>query len=150
MTDDADRLHISRQLAIPFEELEFRATTGGGPGGQHVNRSATRIELRWQPEASEALQASLTEGHRARVIERLRARLDSAGVLRLVSAEHRSQRRNREAAAERLASIVRTALPDPVPRKATRPSRGAVERRLDEKKKRSSVKKERGRRDFDS
>ena len=69
--------------------------------------------------------------------------------MRLVDGEHRSQRRNRDAAAERLASIVRAALPDPVPRKATKPTRGAVERRLDEKKRRSGVKRDRGRREFE-
>lgn len=149
MSDDAGLLYINAHLALPPEELEYRATTGGGPGGQHVNRSATRIELRWNPAASEALAASLTSAHRERVLERLRGRVDSSGVMRLVAGEHRSQRRNRDAAAERLASIVRAALPDPVPRKATKPTRGAVERRLDEKKRRSGVKRDRGRREFD-
>ncbi len=145
----SDVIVITHHLSIPLSELDVRATTGGGPGGQHVNRSATRIELRWHPASSESLVASLSTAHRERVLQRLAGRLDSAGYLRLVAAEHRSQRRNRDAAADRLASIIRAALPDPVPRKATRPTRGAVERRLDEKKRRSTVKRDRGRRDHD-
>lgn len=150
MSTGPELLVINGHVSIPYDEVEVKATTGGGPGGQHVNRSATRIELRWRPEGSAALQSSLSPEHRSRVLQRLSTRLDSAGFLRLVSAEHRSQRRNRDAALGRLASIVRTALVDPVTRKATRPTRGAVERRLQEKKRRSSVKRERGRRDLDS
>lgn len=150
MSDSAEQLSISAHLAIPHDEFDVRATTGGGPGGQHVNRSATRIELRWHPATSPALTASLAPAHRERVLQRLAGRLDASGTMRLVSAEHRSQRRNRDAAMERLAAIVRGALPDPIPRKATKPTRGAVERRLDEKKRRSTVKRERGRRDHDN
>ena len=150
MTTDPALLFVTAHLSLPHDELDVRATTGGGPGGQHVNRSATRIELRWIPASSAALAAALTPAHRDRVLERLQPRLDGTGAMRLVAGEHRSQRRNRDAAMARLASIVRAALPDPVPRRATKPSRGAVARRLDEKKKRSSVKRERGRRDFDS
>ncbi len=143
-------LVINHHLSLAPDELEYRATTGGGPGGQHVNRSATRIELRWRPSVSESLVRSLSPAHRDRVVQRLSGRVDSAGVLRLVAGEHRSQRRNRDAAAQRLVSIIRSALPDPIPRKATKPTRGSVERRLDEKKQRASRKRERGRRDFDS
>lgn len=150
MSTPPDQLVINAHVSIPHDEVEVKATTGGGPGGQHVNRSATRIELRWRPEGSAALLAALSPEHRSRVLQRLSPRLDSAGYLRLVSAEHRSQRRNRDAALARLAAIIRAALVDPVTRKATRPTRGAVERRLQEKKRRSSVKRERGRPDFDS
>ncbi len=148
--EPADALVVSPQLVIPFGEFDVRATTGGGPGGQHVNRSATRVELRWFPATSAALAAALAPAHRERVLQRLRGRLDGSGAIRLVAAEHRSQRRNRDAALERLAAIVRAALPDPTPRKATKPTRGAVERRLLEKKRRGDVKRERGRRDHDS
>ncbi len=148
--DTSGALVINHHLSLAPEELEYRATTGGGPGGQHVNRSATRIELRWRPSTSESLTRALSPAHRERVVQRLSGRVDNAGVLRLVAGEHRSQRRNRDAAAERLAAIIRAALPDPIPRKATKPTRGAVERRLDEKKQRASRKRERSRRDFDS
>lgn len=136
---------VTGTLSLPLEEFEIRATTGGGPGGQHVNRSQTRIELRWQPAESAGLRESLSPDHRDRVLARLQPRLDSAGALRLVAAEHRSQRRNRDAAVMRLAAIVRGALPDPVPRRKTKPTRGSVERRLQEKKRRSDVKRGRGR-----
>jgi ribosome-associated protein len=149
LNSDAELLFISAHLAVPHEEFDVRATTGGGPGGQHVNRSATRIELRWQPAQSASLRAALGDAHHERVLQRLSGRLDASGTMRLVSAEHRSQRRNRDAAMERLAAIIRAALPDPVPRKATKPTRGAIERRLDDKKRRASVKRERGRRDHD-
>lgn len=148
--DTSGALVINHHLSLNPDELDFRATTGGGPGGQHVNRSATRIELRWSPMMSGSLARALSPAHRERVLQRLSGRVDSAGVLRLVAAEHRSQRRNRDAAAERLVSIIRAALPDPIPRKATKPTRGAVERRLDEKKQQASRKRERSRRDFDS
>jgi ribosome-associated protein len=147
VTDDG--LVITPRVTIPLEEFELRATTGGGPGGQHVNRSATRIELRWVPSASPALLAALSPDHRARVLVRLASRLDPGGAMRLVAAEHRSQRRNRDAALERLASIVRAALPDPVPRKPTAPTRASVHRRLDEKKRRATRKRDRGRPDHD-
>ncbi len=150
MSTPESGLVISGRLTIPDEEFEVRASTGGGPGGQHVNRSATRIELRWHPAASPALRQALAPEHRERVLQRLAPRLDADGTIRLVASEHRSQRRNRDAALLRLGSIVRGALPDPVPRKATRPTRASVERRLDEKKRRSSVKRDRGRGGYDS
>jgi len=149
MTVTEAGLMLTPRLTIPLEEFVLRATTGGGPGGQHVNRSATRIELRWVPAESPALAAALTPDHRARVLVRLATRLDPSGAMRLVAAEHRSQRRNRDAALERLAAIVRAALPDPVPRKATAPTRASVHRRLDDKKRRAHRKRERDRPDHD-
>lgn len=143
--DDASTLFITPRVHLAVAECEVRATTGGGPGGQHVNRSATRVELRWRPAVSESLRRALAPDHFDRVLARLRRRLDADGTLRIVASEHRSQRRNRDAALERLATIVRVALPDPVARKATRPTRASVERRLDTKKRRSHVKRERRR-----
>jgi len=150
MTVTDEGLVLTPRLTIPFDEFELRATTGGGPGGQHVNRSATRVELRWVPAASPALAAALSPDHRARVLVRLATRLDPGGAMRLVAGEHRSQRRNRDAALERLASIVRAALPDPVPRKPTAPTRASVHRRLEDKKRRAHRKRERGRPDHES
>jgi ribosome-associated protein len=140
---------VTHRLTLPSHELQIRATTGGGPGGQHVNRSATRVELRWWPARSEALAAALSPEHRARVLARLAGRLDTDGALRLVASEHRSQQRNREAAEDRLARILRAAIPDPVPRKATRPTRASVERRLDAKRRQGDRKRERRRGDHD-
>jgi ribosome-associated protein len=138
-------LEITPALAIPWRELEFRATTGGGPGGQHVNRSATRIELWWDP----AHSPSLEEPQRQLLLANLARRLDTTGRLRLVCAEHRSQAQNREAVVQRLVRLVAAGLHVPRPRKPTRPTRAAKARRLDSKRKRGAVKRERRRRTGD-
>ena len=131
-------------VRIPATELLVRGITGGGPGGQHVNRSATRVELRWNVRDSRALG----EAQRARVMGKLSSRIDGDGFLRIVAGEYRSQQQNRRAALERLASTVARALVVAPSRKATRPTRSSVERRLDEKRKRSDTKQQR-RRDHD-
>ncbi len=138
MEDDAIR--INEQLVIPRAELSYRATRAGGPGGQHVNTSATRIELTWDVSAS----PSLSEEQRAYLLIRLASRLDSRGVLRLVAAGERSQLRNREAATERFASLLATAMRRPKPRRRTKPTRAAREARLRSKKQRGERKRERG------
>jgi ribosome-associated protein len=127
---------ITPALSIPENELVYRATRSGGPGGQHVNTSSTRIELWWDPAGS----PSLTEEQRAHLLARLRARLDSSGRLRLVSSGSRSQLQNRKEVTERLRHLVAQGLVVPKKRKKTKPSRAAVERRLDDKKKRGTRK----------
>jgi ribosome-associated protein len=129
-------LLITGQLTIPLSELEFQASRAGGPGGQHVNRSATRIELVWNVAAS----PSLTEEQRVRLLERLATRLDSRGQLRIVAANRRSQLQNRDEAVERLITAIRNALRIRRPRKATHVPRRAVEARLDAKRRRSGLK----------
>jgi ribosome-associated protein len=124
---------------VPETELEIRATRAGGPGGQHVNKAATRIEVVWDV----ATSPSLTDEKRSRLLARLASRLDRRGRLRVVSDASRSQRRNLETAVERLREAVRRALHVPKPRKPTRPSKAAVERRLETKKRRATKKKER-------
>lgn len=132
-------IDVTPGVRIPASELLLRAITGSGPGGQHVNRSATRIELRWNVRTTRALG----DVQRARVMEKLSSRLDGEGFLRIVAGEYRSQQQNRRAAFERLASTVSRALVVPPSRKATRPTRSSVERRLDEKRKRSDTKQQR-------
>ena len=105
MADD-NTLEITPDLRLPVAELEYRASRSGGPGGQHVNTSSTRIEVWWDVSGS----PSLSLEQRAQLLERLRARLDSVGRLRLVSSGTRSQLRNREDATERLRSVVAAAL----------------------------------------
>jgi len=124
---------------IPLHELTFRATRAGGPGGQHVNTSSTRVELWWNPRTSPAL----TGQERALVEAALGHRLDGDGWLRLVSAATRSQLKNREAAIERLQRLVAKALVPPTPRRKTRPPRSAAEKRLQAKKRRSATKAKR-------
>lgn len=137
-----DDTHIAAgPLRIPRGEVTWKATRSGGPGGQHVNTSATRVELTWDVAGS----PSLTEEQRARLLRKLASRLDGEGVLRLVESGSRSQHRNREAVTERLAELVEAALKEPRRRKKTRPPRAAKERRLKEKKARGEKKKLRGR-----
>jgi ribosome-associated protein len=134
-------LEITPALLLPLTELEFRATRSGGPGGQHVNTSATRIEVWWDVRSSPAL----TEEQRARLLARLSSRLDSEGRLRVVSSESRSQLRNREAATERLCDVVALALAVRKPRKRTKPTRAAKAARLEAKRRRSALKRDRRR-----
>jgi ribosome-associated protein len=124
---------------IPLHELTFRATKAGGPGGQHVNTSSTRVELWWNPRLSPAL----TDHERSLVVGALGHRLDGDGWLRLVSAATRSQLKNRDAVTARLQRLVAEALVPPKPRRKTRPPRSAAENRLKAKKRRSATKAKR-------
>lgn len=126
-------------MEIPDDEIEFRASRAGGPGGQNVNRRATRVEARWNVLESPSLSA---EG-RKRILQRLAKRIGKDGVLRVVVEEERSQGRNKEIAADRLRRLVASALERPRPRKRTKPPRSAVEARLREKKRRKDMKERR-------
>src|SRR5712691_5853362 len=137
--DDASHLIVSPALSLPLAELEYRASRSGGPGGQHVNTSSTRVELWW----AVAESAALTEEQRARLLTRLSTRLDSTGRLRLVSSGSRSQLRNREEVTERLRDLLAAALRVPKARKRTRPSRAAKAARREAKRRRSAIKRER-------
>ena len=137
MDPEFDELKVNRTLSIPRSELEVRASRSGGPGGQHVNTSSTRIELVWNVKTS----AVLYDDQRATIIKALGPRIAASGALRVVASDTRSQRQNRQLAEERLAEVVRKALVVKAPRKRTRPTRGAVERRLAEKKLRSERKR---------
>lgn len=132
-------LEITPTLRLPLAELEYRATRSGGPGGQHVNTSSTRIEVWWDVRSSPAL----TEEQRGRLLERLASRLDGEGRLRIVASESRSQLRNREAATERLRETVAAGLVVPKTRKRTKPSRAARVARLEAKRRRSATKRDR-------
>lgn len=132
-------LELSATQAIPRTELVYRASRAGGAGGQHVNTSSSRIELLWNVRQSPALDDS----QRARLESKLASRLDGEGWIRVVSSARRSQGQNREAAEERLVALVRAALVVPKRRKPTKPTRGAKEARLAEKKKRGETKRRR-------
>lgn len=138
--DGTDELRIDGSLSIPRSELTFRATRSGGPGGQHVNTSATRVELTWDVAAS----PSLTDAQRSRLLDRLARRLDSRGVLRLVERGSRSQHQNRERVTDRFVALVAAALRRRRPRRKTSPPKSAVEARLREKKHRGETKRQRG------
>jgi ribosome-associated protein len=138
---EASHLDVSPELRLPLAELEFRATRSGGPGGQHVNTSSTRVEVWWDVAGS----PSLTEDQRARLLSRLATRLDGAGRLRLVSSGTRSQLRNREDVTERLREVVASALVVPRPRRRTKPTRASKLARVEAKRRRAAVKRERRR-----
>jgi ribosome-associated protein len=132
-------LSIIPGLELPLSELEYRASRSGGPGGQHVNTSSTRIEVWWDVAGSAALNAD----QRERLLQKLAPRLDSNGRLRLVSSGTRSQLRNREEVTERLRDVVAAALMLPKKRKPTRPTRAAKAARLESKRRRAATKRER-------
>jgi ribosome-associated protein len=132
-------VRVNDRLTIPAAELSWRFSRSGGPGGQGVNTTDSRVELSWDLLGSDLLPASLKE----RAVERLGARLVS-GVLTVTASEHRSQLRNREAAAARLGSLIASAVAvPPRARRATRPTKGSVERRIAEKKRRGQTKSNR-------
>jgi ribosome-associated protein len=127
-------------LRIPRTEVSFRATRAGGPGGQHVNTSSTRVELWWNLEQSIAP----SDGERALLRERLATRLDGEGWLRIVEAGSRSQLRNREAAEARFLEVLTRALKPKKKRKPTRVPRSEKAKRLEVKRLRSGIKRLRG------
>lgn len=132
----ADDLRVTDRMVIPGGELRERFSRSSGPGGQGVNTTDSRVELSYDVGSSPTLPERLRE----RAIERLAGRLVD-GVLTVTASEHRAQLANREAARARLAALLRDAVAaPPPPRRATKPSRGAKERRLAEKKRRGQIK----------
>jgi ribosome-associated protein len=136
---DDSVLEVNDSVRVPRAELTYRATRSGGPGGQHVNTSSTRVELAWNVDAS----PSVSDEERARIREKLSNRISGEGLLLLSASEHRSQNRNKEAVTERFVELVRQALVVQAKRKKTRPSKAAREARLHAKKHRSEVKRRR-------
>ena len=130
---DGDVLRVTRSVSIPVDELEIRTGPSGGPGGQHANRAHTRVEVRFDAESS----PSLGPVQRTRVV----TKLGPDG--RVAADDERSQARNRALALERLAARLAAALHVDPPRRPTRPSKAAVQRRLDDKRRRSQRKQER-------
>jgi ribosome-associated protein len=137
--DESTYLNAGPGLSIPRSELEYRATRAGGPGGQHVNTSSTRIELLWDLPNSRAV----TGEQRELLRDKLAARLDSEGMVRVVASDRRSQQQNRQAADERLAALVKHALHVPKKRRPTKPTRASKEQRIADKKRRGERKRER-------
>jgi ribosome-associated protein len=133
-------LSAGHRLRIPRAEVSYHATRAGGPGGQHVNTSSTRIELWWNVRESGAPSAE----QRALLEERLGHRLDQEGWLRLVEAGSRSQLRNREAATARFLTLIDQSLRPKRVRKPTRIPKAEKQRRLESKRQRASVKRLRG------
>jgi len=129
-------VRVNRTVQLPLAELDVSFSRSGGPGGQHANTSSTKVELRWDLEASSAL----TPPQKQLLRSRLGSRLTDEGVLVLQSSEHRSQTRNREAAVARLVALLSDALRVSPTRRPTRPTRAARQRRLEAKRRRGDTK----------
>jgi ribosome-associated protein len=129
-------IQITPTLSVPMRELKFVATTGSGPGGQHVNRVATKIALLWNVETS----TSVTNSQRNRIHQKLSTRINKIGILRISSSKYRSQKANRTATIERFASLLQDALKRKIVRRKTKVTRNQKAKRMDQKKRRSSTK----------
>jgi ribosome-associated protein len=137
----ADALPIDDRITIPGDDLDVTFARAGGPGGQHVNTTDTRVRLRFALSTTTALDDDV----KARVRDRCRSWLTDSGDLVLTSDASRSRQTNLEDARERLATAIRAALVPPKPRHATRPTRSSQRKRLDAKKGRKTIKAGRGR-----
>jgi ribosome-associated protein len=138
-TASENLLTVSDSLAIPRHELDVKVSRASGAGGQHVNKTSSRVEIFWNIPASRALD----DDQRARLLDKLSSKLTTEGSIRVVASDMRSQSRNRDLAEERLIELVRRALIVPRKRKPTRPTRAAKEARLETKKRHSNKKRER-------
>jgi ribosome-associated protein len=143
--DARNLLAVNESLSIPRNELDVRVSRSSGAGGQHVNKTSSRVEIFWNILASR----SLSDEQRARLREKLASRLTTDGSIRVVASDMRSQSRNRDLAEERLADLLRRALIVPRKRRATRPTRAAKEARLESKKRHSNKKRLRKRGSLD-
>src|SRR5436305_10738189 len=126
-------IRVTRSVSLPEGEIELRTSRSSGPGGQHAQKTETRVEALFDVERSKAL----TDAEKRRVVER------AGPVLRAIAQDERSQSRNRELALERVVEQLREALRVPRRRRPTKPSQGSIERRLDEKRRRSQPKRQR-------
>ncbi len=141
----ASSLAVNESVAIPRSELDVRVSRSSGAGGQHVNKTSSRVEIFWNISSSRAV----SDEERTRLLEKLSSRLTTEGSIRVVASDMRSQSRNRELAEERLAELVRRALLVPRKRRPTRPTKASKEARLDEKKRQASKKRDRQQKSFD-
>ena len=133
----SEELVIQRGITIPAWELWWTASRSGGPGGQHANKTSSRVTLHWSVSQSSALSPAM----KARALRKLRSRLTGEGELLVSVDTTRSQHQNRELARERLAQIVRDSLKVPKRRVATKPTKGSQRRRIEAKKARGDTKK---------
>jgi ribosome-associated protein len=132
-----EELRITPEVSIPYDELEFRVSRASGPGGQGVNTTDSRVELRFDLAGSPSIPPEAKQ----RALRRLASRLDSSGRLRVVAQTQRSQLLNRREAAERLAELLAPAMAAPRTRRPTRPSAAARARRVESKRQRSATKR---------
>jgi ribosome-associated protein len=136
-TPESDGLVISDRIVILLAEIEITFTRSSGPGGQHVNKTSTRAEIAFDL----AHSPSIPEQDRAWLTTRLASKLDTEGRIRIAAQEYRSQLRNKQAAIERLQTMLQEALKRPKKRKRSKPTRSSVEARLTSKKRAGDIKK---------
>jgi ribosome-associated protein len=129
--DASESIRVTRTVAVPLAEIELRTSRSSGPGGQHAQKSETRVEAVFDVEAS----AALSPAQKKRVVAK------AGAVLRAVAQDERSQLRNKELAVERLTEVLREALRVPRKRRPTKPTKASKERRLEEKKRRGETKR---------
>ena len=139
-------IFVQTGVVIPQEELSIRACRSSGAGGQHVNKTSTKIQLTWSPSTSRAL----SDEQRTLVMTKLAHRISRAGLITCSCDESRSQQKNIELARDRLAGLIRRALYVKKERKATKPTRGSKERRLKSKKRRGEIKAQRRKGSWDT
>lgn len=139
-----DGLVINEQITLPMAELTLRACRSSGPGGQHVNKTSTKVQLLWSP----LLSSALDEETRSLILTRLRSRMSKTGFITISVDEFRSQQKNITLARQRLCEMIQRALLIPKERKPTRPSRASKERRLKQKRSRSQIKAQRSTKDW--
>ncbi len=130
---------INNRVTIPASELSYAASRSSGPGGQHANKTDSRIQVRWNVPASKAMSDYLKK----RLLKVFGSRLTDDGDLLLAADSHRSQHRNRDEVNQRLAALVREALVPPKPRRKTKPSKASRQKRLDAKRRRADLKNQR-------
>ncbi|MGA1979719.1 MAG: alternative ribosome rescue aminoacyl-tRNA hydrolase ArfB [Sedimentisphaerales bacterium] len=139
-------IKISRGIFISEDELVFKFSRGGGPGGQNVNKVNTRVTVLFDA----ANSRSFSDEQKGQILRRLASRADKDGVIRVVSQRCRTQKANREAAVERLEELLREALKKKAARKKTKVPEAAKRKRLERKKRRGFLKKQRAERSFES
>ena len=136
-----NEIRITARVRVYPHEVGLSYARSGGPGGQHVNKTSTKVLLRWNLETT----AALTEEQRARVRQKLASRLTEDGELLVTSERYRDQSRNVDDAVAKFAALLRDALHVPRKRKATKPTRASQKRRMDAKRRRGDIKKQRRR-----
>jgi ribosome-associated protein len=137
-------IRVNQTVQVPLEELTFSASRSGGPGGQNVNKVNTRVTLRFDVAGS----PSLSPDDKQMLLARLAGRVTRQGALRFVSQKYRTQAANRQAAVERFVEILRKALMRPKLRRKTRATYASKQRRLEGKRRRSDIKRQRSQRNF--
>jgi ribosome-associated protein len=132
-------IQVNEKIWLDENELKFAASRSSGPGGQHVNKTSTRMTVSYNIRESK----SLTQEQKAKILAKLAGRIDKDGVISISSGESRSQVQNRQVVVERLVTLLRGAMTEPKRRKKTRVPYGAKQARLESKKRRSEVKRQR-------